>query len=242
MTEEKQAAEEQLPPPVSTELMHTNSVLVNLLKSPEAVVNDIADNKNTFNMAVWLLVCGLICHAVFGFAIGLFGGLGVGLMAGLKAPLIALCSLALCLPSLYVFSCVGGAPLTIKQTFMLGSSCLAMIGFLLIGLAPVAWLFAVSTDNLPFVVVLNFLVWLIAVGFVVKFISKLKHNILFERLVGIQFWLIILIIVTLQMVTSMRPILAQPEGSWWRSEKIFFINHFSSCFEETPGPPGNLPE
>lgn len=218
--------------PPTLEATRSDSVLVNLLKSPEVVANDIAEDKDAFRLSLWLLIAGLICHSAFGLAIGLFGGLSVGFMTCFKAPVIAFCSLVLCLPSLYVFSCVGGAPLTMKQTFMLGASCLAMIGFLLIGLAPVAWLFAVSTENLPFVVVLNLCVWLVAIGFVIRFITKLQHNELFQRLTGIKFWLLILALVSLQMVTSMRPILVKSEGSWWMSEKKFFIHHFTSCFEE----------
>ena len=37
------------------------------------------------------------------------------------------------------------------------------IALLLIGLAPVAWPFSASTDSLPFVVALNFVLWFIAV-------------------------------------------------------------------------------
>jgi hypothetical protein len=142
--------------------------------------------------------------------------------------------LLLCLPSLYVFSSVGGAPLTLSQTIMLGAACLAMIGLLLIGLAPVAWLFAVSTESLPFVVVLTFLLWFIAVCFAIRCIRRSRTNPVFQRIGGIGIWFIIFIIVSLQMTTCMRPLLVKPDADkgWWTAEKKFFLGHFGSCFDD----------
>jgi hypothetical protein len=127
---------------------------------------------------------------------------------------------------------VAGSPLSLSQTVMLGCSCLAMVGLLLVGLAPVAWLFAVSTQSLPFVVMLAFLIWLIALSFAARYVGKLKVNPLFQRQSGIMLWLIILMVVTLQMATCMRPMLTKPDRGWWTSEKMFFLTHFGSTFEK----------
>ena len=45
-------------------------------------------------------------------------------------------------------------------------------------------------------------------------------------------WLWILILVTLQMTTGMRPMLAKPETGWWTAEKQFFLAHFSAAFKD----------
>lgn len=210
------------------------SMMAALLKSPEQVTNAIAADRDAMRQGLMLLGCALVFHTIFGLAIGFFGGGSVGIMAAIKSPLIALCSLLLCLPSLYVFSSVGGAPLTLSQTIMLGSACLAMIGLLLIGLAPVAWLFAVSTESLAFVVALTFLLWIISVCFAIRFIRRSRSHPAFQRGGGISMWFLIFIIVSLQMTTTMRPLLVKPaEGAgWWASEKKFFLAHFGSCFDE----------
>jgi hypothetical protein len=149
-----------------------------------------------------------------------------------KVPLVALCSLLLCFPSLYVFTCVAGSPLTLSQTFVLGCSCLAMIGLILVGLAPVAWLFAVSTENLAFVTLLTFLIWLVSIGFAARYVEKLKAHPFFQRQAGIKLWFLILILVTLQMATCMRPMLSQGKAGWWTSEKQFFLSHFGQALEQ----------
>jgi hypothetical protein len=128
---------------------------------------------------------------------------------------------------------VGGVPLSLTQTFMLGTSCLAMIGLLLVGLAPVAWLFSVSTESMQFVVMLTVFVWFISVIFAVRYIGQLTDNAIFQRSRGIVFWFIVFVIVSLQMTTAMRPLLTTPDKDrgWWTSEKRFFLAHFGSCFD-----------
>ena len=234
MNEESQnrnATPSNAPPPPPAEPSERGSILTGLLKAPHSVGDALAGARDLSGAGLSLLLAGIAFHAVYGFAFGLFGGLSVGAMAAAKSALVALFALLLCMPSLYVFSCVGGAPLTLGQTVALGSSVLAMIGLLLIGLAPVAWLFSASTDSLPFVVALNFVLWFIAVMFAVRYIGKLRQNPLFRRTGGIRFWFVVFMLVSLQMTTCLRPMLTRPEGSWWTGEKKFFLAHFGSCFE-----------
>lgn len=211
----------------------SDNIVTDLLKNPGRVAGIIAtENRGLFKSSLGMLAAALICHAVFGAAIGLLAGWNVALLDAAKAPLIALCSLLLCFPSLYVFSCVAGSPLTLLQTLALGCSCQAMVGLLLIGLAPVAWLFAVSTASLPFIVLLAFAVWLVAVVFAARYVGKLKAVPLFSNQAGIMTWFVILVIVSLQMTTCMRPLLGEPTGKGlWAGEKMFFMAHFGSMFD-----------
>ena len=198
-----------------------------LLKDPACIADSIAHRKNPLGAAAQWLAVGLVCHGVFGIAVGLFSGWPVAAMDAVKMPLVGFCSLLLCFPSLYVFSCVAGMPLTLPQTFALGSACFAMMGLILVGLAPVAWLFAVSTSSLGFVALLAFLLWLVAIGFAGRFVDKLRAVPLFQRQAGLKIWFAILLLVTLQMATCMRPMLAKPgERGWFTSEKQFFLAHF----------------
>jgi len=208
------------------------NIVTALLKDPHRVAEDIAASRHLAKSAVLLLATAVLCHAVFGLAVGVFGGRTVAAMDIVKVPLVAVCSLLLCFPSLYVFACVAGSPLSLTQAFTFGCSCLAMVGLLLVGLAPVTWLFSVSTESLAFVVVLTLLIWLIALSFAARYAGKLKANPLFQRQAGIKLWFFIFALVTLQMVTCMRPMLTKPEKGWWTGEKKFFLSHFGSAFEQ----------
>ena len=233
MTESKNGTRPPPPVPSDDTGTDTGNIVTSLLKAPTKVADAIAlRQKNLLGAAASLLAVGVVCHAVFGFAVGLFGGWSVAVMDIVKVPLVAVCSLLLCFPSLYVFACVAGSPLSISQTVALGCSCLAMVGLLLVGLAPVAWLFAVSTESLPFIVILVLVIWLISLSFAARYVGKLRANPLFQRQTGIKMWFLILTIVSLQMTTCMRPMLAKPEEGWWTGGKAFFLSHFGSTFDE----------
>ena len=213
-------------PPSST-VPPPSGLVAAILKDPVRIAAAIA-NRDKLTAAILLLLgTGLAGLAVLGIAVGLFGGWPVAAMDAVKMPLAGFCSLLLCFPSLYVFSCVAGMPLSIPQTLALGSACFAMMGLILVGLAPVAWLFAVSTSSMGFVAMLVFLLWLVAIGFAGRFVDKLRAAPLFQRQAGLKLWFAILILVTLQMATCMRPMLAKPgERGWFTSEKQFFLAHF----------------
>lgn len=216
---------------VTNTATNSENMVTTLLKSPQKVSDRIAAGIDLLKSAGIFLVAALLCHAVFGLAVGLFGGQTVALMDIVKFPLVALFSLLLCFPSLYVFSCVSGTPLSLAQTAVVACSCLAMLGLILVGLAPVAWLFAVSTKSIAFVVVLTLVIWGTALGFVVRYTESLKANPLFQQQAGIKLWFIIFCLVSLQMATCMRPMLTKPAHGWWTSEKKSFVVHFNSVFE-----------
>jgi len=163
---------------------------------------------------------------------GLFGGWETAVMSFIKAPIIALSSLGLCMPSLYVFGCVGGMPLKPSQAFALAGSLLAMIGIILLGLTPVTWLFAVSTHNLGFIVLLNTILWLFAASFGGRFLSLFRHAPSLHHTGGLKWWLVVFLVVSMQMATTLRPLLKMPSEGWREKDKKFFVVHFIECFEE----------
>ena len=223
-----------LPPPLPAGAVAPppRGLLDTLLKNPRQIAETLARGEALAPGAIKLLTGGLVCHAVFGIAIGLFCGGGVAAMDAVKVPLIALFSLLLCLPSLYVFSCVAGTPLSLSQAAFLGCACLAMTGFILVGLAPVAWLFAVSTASAAFMTMLIFLLWLAAIAFTSRFLDQLRALARFQRQAGIKLWLFILLLVTLQMTTTLRPLLAPSKDGWCTGQKQFFLGHFVDTLDD----------
>lgn len=217
--------------PLVSQQTERTHIISALLKTPSLLMQHILDGRNLWRDAVTVLCCGLLFHALYGFAVGLFGGWPVAIMTAAKAPLIACGALVVCLPSLYVFACLGGLPVSLAQAFMLAASTMALTGLLLLGLAPVAWLFAVSTNSLGFTVSLNLVIWLIAFGTAASFLRGTgtgKENQGHRR--GLGWWIVIYLLVTFQMTTLLRPILTPPSEGWWTAEKKFFIVHFTDCF------------
>lgn len=212
----------------------SNNPIENLLKAPANIALRIENDDSLPLLAARLFLWGLAFHAVYGFAMALFGSTEAAFMTAGKAPLVALCSAALCMPSLYVFSCVAGMPIRITQALALAGVTLAMTGLLLLGLTPVTWLFSVSTNSVPFVVIMNLTAWTIAVSFSFRFFGIFNDSRDEEDrqgATGLKWWLVIYIIVSLQMATTMRPLLTIPEQGWRVTEKKFFLGHFSDSMK-----------
>jgi hypothetical protein len=209
--------------------------LSDLLKAPAQVGQSIAACRDLRGHGLQYLAAVIVSYAGFGLATGLFGGGATACMTVVKAPLIAMLSFLLCLPSLYVFSCVGGSPLSGSQIAVLGMACLAMVGLLLTALAPVVWLFAVSTSSLPFVVMLDLAIWFVGLTFAIRLIGRWKQTALLRQTGGVRVWFLVLALTSLQMVTFLRPVLTAPGESWWTPGKQFFLAHFASCFDGQQG-------
>jgi hypothetical protein len=169
-----------------------------------------------------------------GIAVGLFGGWPVAAMDAAKMPLVGFCSLLLCFPSLYVFSCVAGMPLTLPQTCALGSACFAMMGLILVGLAPSLAVRRVHVQSR-----IRRLVGVPAVARGHRLRRPVRRQAARRAPLPaagrLKLWFAILLLVTLQMATCMRPMLAPPgERGWFTSEKQFFLAHFGHALNGTP--------
>ncbi|MBM4148476.1 MAG: hypothetical protein FJ224_05480 [Lentisphaerae bacterium] len=232
MNEANNAAQPECSPPPIPQGAASGSgnIVANLLKAQPSVGATIASGIGLGRHTAAFLLAAILCHAVFGLALGAFGGMEVAAMGAVKAPLIAVFSLLLCLPSLYVFSSVTGAPISVPQALCFGSSCAAMLGLILVGLAPVVWLFSVSTNSAAFMTVLTLALWCVALSFAGRYAGRLKGTPLFQRQSGIKLWLLILTVVVFQMTTCLRPMLAKSQTGLWAGEKKFFLSHFGSMF------------
>jgi hypothetical protein len=162
---------------------------------------------------------------LYGAGSGFFaGGAQIGI-AAVKAPLIVASSALLCLPSLYVFGLLAGAPLTRARFVVTLAGFIGMIAMVLVGLLPIEWLFSVSTASLEFVVWLHLALWGIAVIFGARFLrAALPEVPLGARLL----WLALFCVVSFQVTTFMRPTLwREPNAPVLEHGKLFFLDHFS---------------
>ena len=67
--------------------------------------------------------------------------------------------------------------------------------------------------------------------FALRFIGRLQTFQAFRQSAGIRCWFVVLVLVSLQMVTALRPMLELPDQGGLRTEKLFFLRHFGETFE-----------
>jgi len=167
---------------------------------------------------------------VFGIFIGWFSG-GTQLWAApLKVATGLLISAAICLPSLYIFACLSGSTARLSEVVGLVAGLLLLMTILLIGFAPVAWLFSQSTESLILMGALHLVFWLIATYFGLRFLNAgfvLRE----DRSGGLKVWMVIFLLVMVQMTTALRPLIGTAD-TLLPTEKRFFLGHWGECIKQ----------
>jgi len=184
-----------------------------------------------------MLAVSIFCSLIYGVVIGTFS-MGTQLWA---APLkvaggLLVCGL-ICLPSLYIFACLSGSDARLAEVFGLVCGLLMLMTILMIGFAPVAWLFSQSTKSVVWMGALHLMFWGIATIFGLRFMDAGFSHFRARTMAGFNTWVIIFVLVVLQMTTALRPIVGKADH-FFPAEKQFFLSHWSEFLSaDKPGNP-----
>ena len=117
-----------------------------ILRQPRRVMYQLRQ-PGSGGLIAGMLFVAVLCSVVYGVVVGTFSG-GVQFWAApVKIAGGLLISALICLPSLYIFACLSGSQARLAEIFGLVAGLLALMTILLIGFAPVAWLFSQSTGS-----------------------------------------------------------------------------------------------
>jgi hypothetical protein len=175
---------------------------------------------------IWrMLLVAVACSLIYGVVIGTFS-MGTQLWAApVKVTGGLLVSALICLPSLYIFACLSGSEARLAEVFGLVSGLMTLMTLLLIGFAPVAWLFSQSTNSLAWMGTLHLMFWAIATIFALRFLAAAFSHYQARTAAGLNTWVLIFILVVLQMTTALRPIVGTA-NTFFPAKKQFFVNHW----------------
>ena len=195
-----------------------------VLRQPRRVLYQLRQPGQS-RLIVALLLIATVCSVVYGLIVGSFSGGQQLWVAPAKIAAGLVVSAFICLPSLYIFSCLSGSPARLVEVFGLLAGLLTLVTVLLIGFAPVAWVFSQSTDSIVAMGVLHLLFWFIATWFGLRFLYVGFAHLSARSGGAITVWIIIFLLVQLQMMTALRPIIGTSE-TLLPKEKKFFLSHW----------------
>ena len=210
---------------MNNEIQHR---LGELLRAPGELMSAAEGVADNWRLAAFLAFVTAAGCALFGFAFGSFVGLEVAALDAAKMVGVAAFSFLLCFPTLYVFATISGSKLSVARLAVLGLVCTATLGCLLAAIAPILWLFSVSTEEVGFIVILSCLLAALSFAFVASPVAAAVQKGIVETKTGLNVWLVVFVVVALQTVTLVRPMLApvgtprEPDG------KCFFLKHFGN--------------
>jgi hypothetical protein len=229
-------------------------VVDGLLRDRSAVANEEALGRiRVGQLAVAVLVLG----AVYGALMGMYGLTGRAtpeyrqvVSSTWKVPALFLLTLAICFPSLYVFSTLLGSRLSFVATLKTLLGSVAITVTVLASFGPIVAFFSVSTESYPFIKLLNVAFFAVAgllgVGALLKVLRLLlgtpslptgsvppvlgttsaeEEGRQIKRVFRV--WVVIYALVGAQMGWVLRPFLGDPSlpFSWFRARQAnFFID------------------
>ena len=200
-----------------------------ILRQPRRVMYQLRQTGSGRLIGAMLLVV-VLCSLIYGVVVGAFS-MGTQLWAApVKVAGGLLIASVICLPSLYIFTCLSGSQARLAEICGLVMGLLMLMTILLIGFAPVAWLFSQSTDSVNWMGVLHLLFWVTASFFGLRFLSHgFAHSQARSR-AGLNTWIIIFMLVVVQMTTALRPLVGTAP-TFLPKEKKFFVTHWWDCLQ-----------
>lgn len=193
-----------------------------LLKSPASVLEDLRAGRGALFQLSAVVVATMV---VTGLVMATFsGGLQV-LWVPLKLSAgIFFCAL-ICLPSLHIFSCLAGAEQSVKETWGALLMGVALMGILLVGFAPLTWVFSQATSSAAFMGALHLVVLVISSVFGLGLIGRALAAMNRAPVRGTRLWNVLFVLVLFQMTTTLRPLVGEAEDHLL-GERLFFLTHW----------------
>ena len=196
-----------------------------LLKRPGQLIYQLHHAPRGRIVAVLASVT-LVCLTLYGLGVGSFSGHEQWWAAPAKIVLGTVVSALICLPSLYIFACLGGADLRLGPLCGTLVAVLCLNALLLIGFAPVAWVFSQSTDSLALIGGLHLVFWVVGAIFALRLLWMMLDFINPAASKSyLKLWFAVFLLVCLQMTTALRPIVGRGD-TFLPTKKLFFLAHW----------------
>ena len=200
-------------------------VIEALLKFPGRIIHELQNNWRAA-LPLWLLLFALLGMLAYGVVIGSFSGGTQLWIAPAKIAMGTILSILICLPSLYIFACLSGIDAHLRTVTGVLFAAVSLSALLLIGFAPVAWIFSQSTESVAFMAALHIGLWAIAIMFGLRLLEAMGDSLGGSARNHLKFWSVIFIVVCLQMMTTLRPIVGTSDR-FLPIEKKFFLTYWA---------------
>lgn len=200
-----------------------------LLKNPGIWFGQVTSGKARRSMLMFFFI-SMVCYLGYSLIVGSYSGNVQWFGAPVKIISGTVLSILLCYPSLYIFACLAGANVNPGKTMALLVSGMTLSAILLIGFAPVAFVFTFAIQSSFFMGLVHFFAWGISMYFGIRHIKSGLLEMSCNETGLIRIWGVILIVTMLQMTVTLRPILGESD-QFLTSEKRFFVEHW---FENIP--------
>jgi hypothetical protein len=130
-------------------------VIERILRDRQGIWQQVVEDRGLTKLTGHMLASSMIALACYGAVLGSFHSVLMALTSAVKLPLLFLVTLAICLPTLYLFNLVFGARLSIRQSLSLVMVALTVTAMLALAFAPISLFFLITAPDYGFFKLLN---------------------------------------------------------------------------------------
>jgi hypothetical protein len=193
-----------------------------LLKSPAGVLHEIQHGRGALFRLSAIVA---ITMSLSGLVMAAFGGGIQLLLVPLKVALGMFFCAAICFPSLHVFSCLAGARQSARETWGALVMAIALMGVMLVGFAPIAWVFSQATSSPVFMGALHLIFLVISAAFGIGLLNRALSAMNHAPVRGTRLWGVLFVLVMFQVTTTLRPLVGPYDGTLFH-DRLFFLAHW----------------
>ncbi len=130
-------------------------IVERIMRDREGIWRQVVEERGLAGMTFRMFVTSLFSLAVYGAVLGASHSAVQAASSAIKLPLLFLATLAICLPTLYLFNLIFGARLGMMQAVVLIMTCITVISVLALAFAPISLFFLITANNYEFIKLLN---------------------------------------------------------------------------------------
>ncbi|WP_405114238.1 hypothetical protein OG559_09040 [Micromonospora sp. NBC_01405] len=130
-------------------------VIERILRDRQGIWQQIVADRDLNGLTMRMLASSGIALACYGAVLGAFHSVLMALTSAVKLPLLFLVTLAICLPTLYLFNLVFGARLSVRQSLALVMVAVTVTSMLAVAFAPISLFFLITAPDYGFFKLLN---------------------------------------------------------------------------------------
>lgn len=134
---------------------HPLLVIERILRNREDIWAQIAGEHSLNALIGQMFASTVISLGLYGAVMGMSRNLLQALSSAMKLPVLFLLTLAICMPTLYLFNLVFGSRLTLRQSIAMVLVAITVTSMLTLAFAPISIFFLISAPDYEFFKLLN---------------------------------------------------------------------------------------
>ncbi|MEM9567045.1 MAG: actin-binding WH2 domain-containing protein [Cyanobacteria bacterium P01_E01_bin.34] len=188
-----------------------------VLRAQTVLFEQIYSQKDLKRIIVSMSVLSAALAGLYGITMGMNHSFLLVTSSAIKLPLLLNLTMAICLPSLYIFNILFGQKFRFYQTIALMQTSLGAMSIMMASLAPIAFFFTLTTKNYSFLLLMHVAIFGLCGSYGVNYLYR--GCLYLSRRMGqslntvlLRVWIVLYAIVGMQLAWRLRPFIGSPNS------------------------------